>query len=181
MSTRTQHTSPTTTTCTDEPSITANSLLLFRHLTPTKNNYSFNVWNLEEEAAHTERQMLDVLIQEDHYIQQMLILTACATIIHDIPIEHLQVLGLPVHVHDEDDGILEELRWVTVLVHPKGMRKVLVETIPHESGLRVLELLLNMMQKVARKKLFGDRIFMAGNKAEWRSDQHAETVRVSKI
>jgi hypothetical protein len=88
-------------------------------------------------------------------------LIACATVIHDIPIEHLQVLRLPVQVRDEDDdSILEEPRWVAVLVHPKGMRKVLVETIPHGSELQAVELLLNTLQEAARKKLFGDRIFM---------------------
>jgi hypothetical protein len=40
------------------------------------------------------------------------------------------------------------------------MRKVLVETIPHGSELQAVELLLNTLQEAARKKLFGDRIFM---------------------
>jgi hypothetical protein len=42
-----------------------------------------------------------------------------------------------------------------------------VETIPHKSELRVAELLLNTVQKAARKKLFGDGIFFDGVEAEW--------------
>ncbi|KAH4240005.1 hypothetical protein HBI04_163310 [Parastagonospora nodorum] len=77
-----------------------------------------------DEEAHQERQML-----------------ACATVVHDIPIEHLRILRLPVQVQDSelsDDS--EE---------------------PHENAL------LLMLQQESKKKLFGDRIFTRNARARW--------------
>ncbi|EAT90457.1 hypothetical protein HBI56_049740 [Parastagonospora nodorum] len=104
-----------------------------------------------DEEAHQERQML-----------------ACATVVHDIPIEHLRILRLPVQVQDSelsDDS--EEPQWVAVLVHTKGMRKILAETVPQMSESRSENALLLMLQQESKKKLFGDRIFTRNARARW--------------
>jgi hypothetical protein len=54
------------------------------------------------------------------------------------------------------------------------MRKVPIETLPHESEMRVIEALLSTVQKTARKKLFDDRISLDGVEAEWWTKNHIE-------
>jgi hypothetical protein len=46
-----------------------------------------------------------------------------------------------------------------ILVHTKGMRKILAETVPQMSESRSESALLHMLQQESKKKLFGDRIF----------------------
>jgi hypothetical protein len=46
-----------------------------------------------------------------------------------------------------------------VLVHTKGMRKILAETVPQMTESRSESALLHMLPQESKKKLFGDRIF----------------------
>jgi hypothetical protein len=63
--------------------------------------------------------------------------------------------------------MLEEPQWVAVLVHTKGMRKVLAETAPQMSESRSQNVLLHMLQQESRKKLFGDRVFTRNARARY--------------
>ncbi|KAF2828236.1 hypothetical protein CC86DRAFT_405233 [Ophiobolus disseminans] len=89
------------------------------------------------EDAHNERQIL-----------------ACATTIHIIPKSDLEVLRLPVLKEKE-----EEERWMALLVHPNGMRKVFAQTGLMEKEWQAVAVLLQMVRLEARTKLFGGRDF----------------------
>lgn len=69
----------------------------------------------------------------------------------------MKILRLPVATGNSDDDIDVEEQWIAVLVHPRGMRKVLAETKPYKRDMQALGVLLCMVRLEARKNLFGNR------------------------
>lgn len=78
---------------------------------------------------------------------------------HNIPIDDLQVLRLPVSSRDDDGNEVSCGQWIAVLVHANGMRKVLAVTKAFEHEWQAVDVLLRMLQVDLRKRLFGERGF----------------------
>ena len=66
----------------------------------------------------------------------------------------MQVLCLPLLSPASEDRD-PEARWIGLLVHANGMRKVLAQTPPQLQEFQAVSVLLGVVRKSVKEKLFG--------------------------
>jgi signal recognition particle receptor subunit beta len=71
----------------------------------------------------------------------------------------MQVVCIIVLVDNTDDNTVHGEQWVAVLAHGNGMRKVLAESEPQVQEWQAIGVLLQMLRREARWKLFEVRVW----------------------